>query len=678
MAMNKNKSLFSIIAIFFSGWVLFVWWYENSVLNSVEKDLYQYGRYLEVSLWDLNQEQAIQHLHLIGQAGSYQSLAVFDLDDSEFAKIDIAKDDSWLSQVLRSIHFINDQKIVQPIYHNGTLLGRIEAKWINDLIYTHLLVALLFALCTKIVHYYIRLSTNRHELELNNINLIESEKRLRESQSQLQRIADTLDEGLVLTNLEDQILDLNSRMLELTGFSREELLNRTASEMLVPEEQHAQMAERNKERGRGISSTYEIQLCRKDGSQFWAEIHAAPFHNSTGEITGSLGAISDLTERKRLEAHLQQGQKMDIIGQLTAGIAHNFNNMLMGIMGNIEFALEDGPNTIKPFLNESYRICGQAADMVSQLMAYSRRGTHSPHAAVSLEATIERTVAICKTTFDRKINFTTEIGSETPHAFGDAIQLEQSLLNLLINARDALSSSDRDNPTIHVKAARIEINDRTESTSTDAYEGTFICVEVRDNGIGIEAENLDNIFDPFYTTKAVDQGTGLGLSTVHGIVGLHNGWIECQSEFGQGTTFFIYLPVAQENLTANEPTSAQALSTGTEKILVIDDEAPVRRILSRALTDLGYTITLANNGQVGIKLLQESPFDLVLLDLSMPLTSGQEVLKQWPKHSRAKIIVLTGYTASKDQDDLSKVDAVVKKPIKIAELSHKIREIIDS
>ena len=104
MAMNKNKRLFSIIAIFFTGWVLFIWWYENSVLNSVEKDLYQYGRYLEVSLWDLNQEQAIQHLHLIGQAGSYQSLAIFDLDDSEFAKIDIAKDDSWLSQVLRSIH----------------------------------------------------------------------------------------------------------------------------------------------------------------------------------------------------------------------------------------------------------------------------------------------------------------------------------------------------------------------------------------------------------------------------------------------------------------------------------------------------------------------------------------------------------------------------------------------
>ena len=125
------------------------------------------------------------------------------------------------------------------------------------------------------------------------------------------------------------------------------------------------MAERNQERARGISSTYEIQLCRKDGSQFWAEIHAAPFHNSTGEITGSLGAISDLTERKRLEAHLQQGQKMDIIGQLTAGIAHNFNNMLMGIMGNIEFALEEVPDTIKPFLNEIYRICRQAADMVS-------------------------------------------------------------------------------------------------------------------------------------------------------------------------------------------------------------------------------------------------------------------------------------------------------------------------
>ncbi len=212
--------------------------------------------------------------------------------------------------------------------------------------------------------------------------------------------------------MEDRILDVNTRVLELTGFSREELLNRTTSEMLVPEEQQAQMAERNKELVQGISSTYEMQLCRKDSSQFWAEIHAAPFRNSTGEITGSLDAISDLTEHKHLEAHLQQGQKMDIIGQLTAGIAHNFNNMLMGIMGNIEFALEEVPDTIKPFLNEIYRICRQAADMVSQLMAYSRRGTHSPHALVSLETIIERTVAICKTTFDRKINFTTEIGSQ--------------------------------------------------------------------------------------------------------------------------------------------------------------------------------------------------------------------------------------------------------------------------
>ncbi len=152
--MTKNDSLFSIIAIFFIGWALFIWWYENSVFNSVEKDLYQYGRYLEISLWDLNHEQAIQHLYLIGQTRSYQSLAVFDLDDSEFAKIDIDKDDSWVNQVLRSIHFINDQKIVQPIYHNGIPLGRIEAEWINDLIYTHLVVALLLALCTKIIHYY--------------------------------------------------------------------------------------------------------------------------------------------------------------------------------------------------------------------------------------------------------------------------------------------------------------------------------------------------------------------------------------------------------------------------------------------------------------------------------------------------------------------------------------------
>ncbi len=248
----------------------------------------------------------------------------------------------------------------------------------------------------------------------------------------------------------------------------------------------------------------------------------------------------------------------------------------------------------------------------------------------------------------------------------------------MINFRDALSSNDQDNPAIHVKASKIEINDRTESASTDAYEGTFICVEVRDNGIGIDADSIDNIFDPFYTTKAIDQGTGLGLSTVHGIIGLHNGWIECQSEIGQGTIFLIYLPASEENPIASKQASAQALSTGTEKILVIDDEAPVRRILSRALTDWGYTVTMANNGQAGLKLLRESPFDLVVLDLSMPLTSGQEVLRQWPKNSRAKIIVLTGYTASRDRGDLSDVNAVVQKPIKVNELSHKIREVTDT
>ena len=515
------KSYVPLIVFFCTVLVLFVWWQEQQTLSAFEQRTHQYGRYLEIPLWNLDTDAATQYLQLVAQSRDHRAVAIYHSDGNVFAASESEYAPGPLDRLLHSIHLIRDYRTTQPIRHDGRLLGHIEIVWINDNLYVHIATALFLAPLGKILHYNFQLRANSRTLARNNLALQQSEQRLRESEDHLQRITESLGEGLLITDPDDVVLYANTRLTEMTGFTREDLLGRPAYELLLPPEAHSRMRERNRERNRDISEQYEIEILDKNGQSFWAHIHATPFRNNTGEIVGTLGAMTDISERKQLETQLLHAQKVDTIGQLTAGIAHNFNNMLLGIMGNIEFAIMEGPEHIKPFLNESYRICEQVADMVSQLMAYSHRGVHTAHEPFDPTAIIARTISFCQSTFDRKISIETDCGDDLPTILGDAGQIEQSLLNLMLNARDALANLDGRMPSICLSADIVTLDGKAAALVADAEEGTFLRLQVSDNGAGMDETAHQWIFDPFFTTKSIGQGTGLGLSTVCTATGSH-------------------------------------------------------------------------------------------------------------------------------------------------------------
>ncbi len=281
---------------------------------------------------------------------------------------------------------------------------------------------------------------------------------------------------------------------------------------------------------------------------------------------------------RQLEAQLHQAQKMEAIGQLTAGIAHNFNNMLMQIMGNVELAMLETSGKLKETLRVSLDGCGRAAHIIDKLMIYSRKG-ETEKESVDLLSIVDDTVAICRKTLDRKIEITQAHSSQTVFVHGDASQLEQVFLNLCINARDALE--DAFEPRLKVEVEMPPSNPPKPDTLP------YVRIGISDNGVGMDHTTKQQIFDPFFTTKDVSKGTGLGLSTAYAIVQDHSGRIEVETSPATGTSFAVYLPVVPGISPPNSQEEEIDVAGGTETILVIDDEPGIREILSIMLKKRG-------------------------------------------------------------------------------------------
>ena len=253
-------------------------------------------------------------------------------------------------------------------------------------------------------------------------------------------------------------------------------------------------------------------------------------------------------EKAELEERLRELQKMEAIGQLTSGVAHHFNNMLMGIMGNIELARMDASGNIKHHLELAMAASEQAADMVKNLMLFARSKQIERH-SVDINYIINNTINICRKTFDKNIEIIVESCDKPPAVLGDMSELQQVFLNLFLNARDALKGIEpdsRDLPQIRIKVSTVNFDADDCKTLPEAKPRQYIKVSASDNGVGMSKDIQERIFEPFFTTKNVGEGTGLGLATVYAILKRHNGWIDCQSEPGVGTTFNIYLPVAEQ------------------------------------------------------------------------------------------------------------------------------------
>jgi CheY-like chemotaxis protein len=394
----------------------------------------------------------------------------------------------------------------------------------------------------------------------------------------------------------------------------------------------------------------------------------------TADLSAALDRLqAEVGERIRAEEALRQAQKMEAVGQLTGGIAHDFNNLLTPILGGLEIIASrvEDPR-LKRIADTALESTRRGAKLTSQLLAFSRIQRISM-APVAVNGVIERMNDLLHHTIGSSVRIETALAPEVTYGICDANQLENAVLNLAINARDAMP----DGGTLTISTDRTTIDD-----APDLAPGGYICVSVADTGTGMTEEVLARATEPFFSTKPTGKGTGLGLAQVYGIARQSGGTLRIESEVGKGTTIHLLLPEAAGQK-AEEPVGNKEIkdpepepgSSGAT-ILVIDDDTDVRDFLTDSLQGLGHKVVAAHDGEEGLKKLKGSEPDLVLLDYAMPSMHGADVARQIRKsHPKLPIVFVTGYAESEQMDAAAGPElAVLRKPFSIAELSSMLED----
>ena len=423
---------------------------------------------------------------------------------------------------------------------------------------------------------------------------------------------------------------------------------------------------------------------RKDGSEFWANIIVDAIHDHQGRLIGFAKVTRDLTEKRAVEEQLRQAQKMEAVGQLTGGIAHDFNNLLTVINGNIELAernLEKGsdPAKVSRAIGNARQGAERAASLTQRLLAFSRRQPLSPK-PLHLDRVVEGLSDLLKRALGELIQLKTVIGPNLWPVEADPNQIESALLNLAVNARDAMA----DGGTLTIETANAHLDSGYAAACGDVTPGNYVMVSVSDTGTGMAPPVLSRIFEPFFTTKETGRGTGLGLSQVYGFVKQSGGHVEVLSEQGQGTTVKIYLPrfTGDADGPQDERAAAHDLSAHGETILVVEDDDGVRAYSVEILRELGYQALEAADGRTALALIEsgDQPIDLLFTDVVMPGMSGKELSeKARALRPELKILYTSGYTRDGFLRD-GKLDpgiSLLAKPFTHQELASRLRELLD-
>ena len=503
---------------------------------------------------------------------------------------------------------------------------------------------------------------------------------LEASEKRLHTILEAIADPVVVYNALDQISFVNPAFSRVFGWRPEEVLGRRAP--LVPPEQQEQadllfsgLLAQGGIRGQ------EAKLVAKNGEVRNVMISAAGIPGPDGDSEGLVVNFSDVSLTRRLEAQLRQSQKMEAIGTLAGGIAHDFNNILTAIMGYAEIAQENAQEGRLPLeeLALVLQSATRARDLVKQILTFSRKA-EADLKPLNLNTTVNLVLKMLAHSLPKMIAIETRLAPDLPLINADANQMEQVLLNLATNAGDAMAEGGR----LLIETHEVVLGAEYCGQHLDSHPGRHVLLQVSDNGQGIAGPDLEHIFDPFFTTKAVGQGTGLGLSTVYGIVRNHGGHVYCYSEIDLGTTFKVYLPVQPtlDQAGQMEPALPEQLFWGEETVLVVDDEPALRELASRTLQGMGHRVLTAASGEEALALYQArgQEIDLVLMDLGMPGMGGHKCLKEiLTLDPAAKVVIASGYSANGQVKASLESGAAgyVAKPYRKADLLTTVRGVLD-
>jgi two-component system cell cycle sensor histidine kinase/response regulator CckA len=431
---------------------------------------------------------------------------------------------------------------------------------------------------------------------------------------------------------------------------------------------------------RGERFQAEYRIVRKDGTVIWVSDTAVVAKGNDAEPVME-GIIVDITDRKLLENQLQQSRRMEAVGRLAGGIAHDFNNLLTIIKGYAELAVQR--SGIQPELRADVQQIENAAErastLIRQLLAFSRRQVLQPK-IIDLNAIVLGLDKLLGRLMGEHIEMVTRCAANVGRVKADPAQVEQVIMNLVVNARDAMPKGGR----LTVETYNIDLDSTYARDHVSVKPGAYVMLAVSDTGIGMNPETVAHIFEPFYTTKESGQGTGLGLSTVYGIVKQSGGYIWVYSEPGKGTTFKVYLPRVAEQVEAKpERVELPTVNKGSETILLVEDEEAVRELTSRILSAKGYSVVAAKSVKDAEEWCEKhgGEIHLLLTDIIMPGTSGRELARRiTAKHPQTRVLYMSGYTDNvlAQGGVLEAGLSFLQKPFTPAALAQKVRDVLDS
>ncbi|MBN2347042.1 MAG: response regulator [Candidatus Aminicenantes bacterium] len=429
----------------------------------------------------------------------------------------------------------------------------------------------------------------------------------------------------------------------------------------------------------GVPQMDVVTLVQEGVPRGWIELHAFPIFGPDGKVSGVIEYVRDITERKLLEERFIQAQKMESIGLLAGGIAHDFNNILGGILGYASW-LKTNIQRDHPFyrpVDTIEKSASRAAELTAQLLAFARGGKYDIRPS-SLNSVISESMKILSSTLDKSIVIDASLDESLPTVEIDVGQIQQVLLNLCVNARDAMPGGG----CLSIESSVVHLSVSDTRSQPEAKPGWFAVLSVSDTGAGMDDAVKGRIFEPFFTTKEKGKGTGLGLSIVYGVVKNHGGFVNVYSEPGQGSTFKIYLPLSGKPAVA-ESAAEEELQGGHETILVIDDEEAIRELTADILGSYGYHVRLAADGAEGVNVFRKEMehIDMVILDMVMPRQGGRETFMELQRiHPGVRVLFSTGYSQNGKVNEIMAlgVRGFIQKPYQVRDLLAKVREILDA
>lgn len=519
------------------------------------------------------------------------------------------------------------------------------------------------------------------------LSLLKTMEALKENEEKYRLIAENVSDVIWTMDLDMQFTYISPSSERLLHYSSGDLIGKGAKDVLAYssfEIAVKTLAEdltlnSNGERGLHSSRVLELKMVAKDGKNIWTESRISFIRDANNAPLGIMGISRDITIRLNLESQLRHAQKMEAVGTLAGGIAHDFNNLLQAIQGYSELLIhrkkENDPDYKK--LKEIIQTARRAGELTQQLLTFSRK-VESKMRPVRLNRELEQVVKLLRRTIPKMISINLKVEKNLRVINADPMQIEQILINLAVNAKDAMQEGGR----LDIQTKNIVLDGHFCESYPELEPGEYVLLTVSDSGCGMEDKVRQRIFDPFFTTKITGEGTGLGLSMVYGIVKSHNGLIICDSQKDKGSTFSIYIPTVEHDNEWDESTNEEFPPRGgNETILLVDDEIVIRNLCELVLSKLGYTVLKASNGESAIKIFQDrKDIDLVILDIIMPGMGGEKCLRELLKIKyNLKVLIASGFSGKISAGSLLEtgIKGFIHKPFEMNYLVSTVRDVLD-